>query len=160
MMRDDFPQPVKEQLAKRVGIRCSNPQCRQQTSGPQAEGTGAVNIGVAAHITAAARNGPRYDSKLTSEERRSPDNGIWLCQTCAKLVDSDTGAHPADILRDWKEIAEATALLELKGLRVAPDNRAQLTKLDDELPELVAEMRDDLRESPFAREFRAPRKMP
>ncbi len=153
MMRDDFPQPVKEQLAKRVGIRCSNPQCRQQTSGPQAEGTGAVNIGVAAHITAAARNGPRYDSKLTSEERRSPDNGIWLCQTCAKLVDSDTGAHPADILRDWKEIAEATALLELKGLRVVPDNRAQLTKLDDELPELVAEMRDDLRESPFAREF-------
>jgi hypothetical protein len=68
-MRDDFPQPVNEQLAKRVGFRCSNPQCRRQTSGPRSEEIGAINIGVASHITAAARQGPRYDEALTSEGR-------------------------------------------------------------------------------------------
>jgi hypothetical protein len=152
-MRDDFAQSVKEQLAKRVGYRCSNAQCRQQTSGPQSEETGAINIGVACHITAAARQGPRYDHALTSEGRKSASNGIWLCETCAKLVDSDVTMYSEAILQDWKEIAEATALLELKGLRVVPDNRAMLRKLEDEMPDLLAEMRSDLGENPFAREF-------
>ncbi len=48
-MRDDFPLPVKDALAKRVGYRCSNPQCRQSTSGPQDDPTKFVNTGVAAH---------------------------------------------------------------------------------------------------------------
>jgi putative transposase len=69
-VRDDFTQAVKEQLAKRAGARCSNPQCRRPTSGPQSQPTGAVNIGVAAHISAAAPQGPRYDPKLTAEERQ------------------------------------------------------------------------------------------
>jgi hypothetical protein len=46
-------------------------------------------LGVAAHITAASPDGPRYDQNLSSEQRKSPDNGIWLCQNCAKLVDND-----------------------------------------------------------------------
>ena len=52
-MRDDFPLPTKELLAERVAYRCSNPECRQVTSGPQKDPTKSVNIGVAAHITAA-----------------------------------------------------------------------------------------------------------
>src|ERR1035441_5569741 len=76
-------------MAKRVGMRCSNPNCRQQTSGPREDPRNTVNIGVAAHIAAAASGGPRYDGGLTSTERSSSDNGIWLCQNCAKLIDSD-----------------------------------------------------------------------
>jgi len=49
--RDDFSAKVKDDLSKRVGYRCS--KCRKMTSGPNQEG-GAVNIGVAAHIYAAA----------------------------------------------------------------------------------------------------------
>jgi hypothetical protein len=37
-------------------------------------------------------------------------NGIWLCQTCAKLVDNDAQRFPADLLREWKAGAEAEAL--------------------------------------------------
>ena len=29
-VRDDFPKPVLETLAKRVGYRCSNPSCRRE----------------------------------------------------------------------------------------------------------------------------------
>jgi hypothetical protein len=78
-MRDDFSLDIKDLLAKRVGMRCSNPNCRRVTSGPQEDPRKSINIGVAAHITAAAPKGPRFDKNLTAEERRSPDNGIWLC---------------------------------------------------------------------------------
>ena len=53
-MRDDFPRAAVETLAKRVGNRCANPGCRKLTSGPHTEGEKALNVGVAAHITAAS----------------------------------------------------------------------------------------------------------
>ena len=61
-MRDDFKNSIKDKLAKRVGYRCSNSDCRKPTSGPQTEPSGVVNVGVAAHITAASSGGPRFDS--------------------------------------------------------------------------------------------------
>jgi hypothetical protein len=106
IMRDDFTEEVKRTLAARVGNHCSNPNCRALTSGPQDNPTKALNVGVAAHITAAAQGGARYDAALSSEQRCHPDNGIWLCQNCAKLVDNDPSQFPANLLRDWKIIAE------------------------------------------------------
>jgi tetratricopeptide (TPR) repeat protein len=113
-MRDDFGATVKRMIAARAGYRCSNPKCRRQTSGPQADPTKAVNIGVAAHITAAASGGPRYDPDLSSEERSSIDNTIWLCQTCAKLIDSDEQRYTTELLWQWKEAAEQAAQRELE----------------------------------------------
>src|SRR3984893_4401229 len=75
-MRDDFIKPVVEALAKRVGFVCSNPSCEQLTVGPQEETSGTITIGVAAHITAAAPGGPRYDPALSSDERRSITNEL------------------------------------------------------------------------------------
>jgi hypothetical protein len=34
--RDEFTKETKDIVAKRVGLRCSNPNCRRPTSGPQA----------------------------------------------------------------------------------------------------------------------------
>ncbi len=114
-MRDDFTKVVIEVLAKRVGYVCSNPSCEQFTVGPQQEVSGTINIGVAAHITAAAPGGPRYDPVLTSDERRSFTNGIWLCQSCAKLVDSDEIRFSVQLLRRWKDRAELQALEKIHG---------------------------------------------
>lgn len=75
-MRDDFSISVKEILAKRVGYKCSNPNCRQSTCGPQSNTTGAVNIGVAAHVKAAAPGGKRFDSNQTPNERKDINNEI------------------------------------------------------------------------------------
>lgn len=114
MRDDDFSIQTKETLGKRVGMRCSNPTCRKPTSGPREEPGKAVNIGVASHITAAAPSGPRYNDGLTSEQRCSIDNAIWLCQNCAKLVDNDDRRYTVDILREWKDLAEERARLELE----------------------------------------------
>jgi hypothetical protein len=54
MARDDFTKETIETLAKRVGSRCSNPGCRAWTNGPHSDPSKALNVGVAAHITAAA----------------------------------------------------------------------------------------------------------
>lgn len=113
-MRDDFSVAVKDTLALRVGMRCSNPACRQLTCGPRANPAQIVNIGVAAHITAAAPSGPRYDPTLSAKFRASIDNGIWLCQNCAKLVDNDTERFTVESLRAWKMRAEVITFEELQ----------------------------------------------
>lgn len=63
MARDDFTAPTKKRLAGRAGHRCSNPDCQTLTIGPQPGGNGTISLGEAAHITAAAPGGPRYDDK-------------------------------------------------------------------------------------------------
>ncbi|CBE69945.1 MAG: HNH endonuclease [Candidatus Methylomirabilis oxygeniifera] len=139
-MRDDFTEDVKRAIANRVANRCSNLECRAVTSGPQLDSAKTLNVGVAAHITAASAGGPRYDSSLSSEERSHPNNGIWLCQTCAKLVDNDFFRYSADLLREWKSKAEEAAFSEIgKTANRISDTQAERFpgRLRIELPEPV-----------------------
>src|SRR5580692_11011683 len=114
--RDEFTKETKEIVAKRVGSRCSNPNCRRPTSGPQTHPRKTVNIGVAAHITAAAPGGARYDEKMTPDERCSIDNALWLCQNCGKLVDNDSARYTADLLRRWRHLSEEASMLEVESM--------------------------------------------
>lgn len=108
----------------RAGHMCSNPGCRQPTAGPQlGNPDGYVDIGVAAHITAAAAGGPRFDSTLTPEQRRSLANAIWLCQVCARLIDADPGQYSVAVLLAWKGEHETFAANTLSGRFAALDRR-------------------------------------
>lgn len=121
--RDDFPQKIKDLLGNRVGWRCSNPDCRKPTRGANDDPQEITNIGVAAHICAAASGGPRYDFQMSTEERKSAENGIWLCQSCSKLVDDDVVRYSVGLLRIWKENAERLAIAELQSSSpVSTDN--------------------------------------
>lgn len=104
--RDDFSQKTKDILCERVGGKCSNPDCRCETKGPHSDLWKRVSKGQAAHITAASEGGPRYDPNISSEQRKSIDNGIWLCNSCAKMIDSDEIQYPVELLRYWKSKAE------------------------------------------------------
>jgi len=110
---DEFKKPVRDAVAKRVGFRCSNPACQKITSGPSTDLARAINIGVASHITAAAEGGPRFNASLSSAERSSVSNAIWLCQSCAALVDRDVGKFTEPLLREWKSRAERSASVGL-----------------------------------------------
>lgn len=112
-MRDDFNRATKDLLAKQAGHRCAHPHCAKPTSGADESGTGAINIGVAAHITAASAGGPRYDPALTSEQRKDASNGIWLCQDHAHAVDADDSGFSAETLRTWKRQAQVRSLQAL-----------------------------------------------
>lgn len=150
MARDDFSRPVVDRLAKRVGMKCSRPDCRVPTSGPDG-GDGVTNIGVAAHISAASPGGARYDEALTSEMRSNITNGIWLCQSDAKLIDDDEFTYTPAVLREWKETAEHMAALEARGYTVR--KAAPFPDLEKKAPQLLAEMRKDLIGQPSVRQF-------
>lgn len=124
-MRDDFPEEVKRTVAARVGNVCSNPQCRALTSGPQDDPAKSLNVGVAAHISGAASGGPRYNATLTREARRGSENAIWLCQTCAKLVDNDVSQFPEKLLQAWKTMAEHDALSTIGKTRALHESESQ-----------------------------------
>jgi hypothetical protein len=125
--RDDFKMPVLRLIAEEVGYLCSNPGCGAPTRGPS-KSQGASNVGVGAHITAAAGRGPRHDRTLTKTERESASNAIWLCARCGRLIDNDTSTYTKDDLLDWKTqaIARARRALETgKTPRPGPSKRAR-----------------------------------
>jgi hypothetical protein len=105
---DDFLAKTRQVLRDRVGGRCSRPECERHTVSPCESSASKVEItGRAAHITGAQKLGPRYDPALTSEQRRAPDNGIWLCSDCADLIDKNSGeGFTVGQLRSWKRVAE------------------------------------------------------
>ena len=110
--RDNFNQSVINILFKRSGGKCC--MCGATTFGPH---TGRhdkyQNIGQAAHITAAAPGGPRYDPKMPPEVRMSAKNGIWLCSNCHSLIDRDTKAYPLHKLFQLKKEGEERARQEV-----------------------------------------------
>ncbi|WGS50125.1 hypothetical protein LFL96_01030 [Paraburkholderia sp. D15] len=109
--RDEFSARDKMTLCMRAGTHCSNPTCRKPTTGPTTDRRKVNNIGQAAHITAAAP-GPgaaRYDSSMTAAERSDIDNGIWLCQNCATMIDRDAERYTVAMLKEWKRQAEEAA---------------------------------------------------
>ena len=112
-MRDNFTEKTKKLIALRAGYRCSKPGCGVLTIGAASDDERTINVGVIAHITAAAPTGPRYDAAFTVERRKHHSNGILLCCTHAKLVDSDVLAFTIEKLREWKRLAERRSFQEV-----------------------------------------------
>jgi len=147
MSRDGFSISIKRELAQRVCNRCSNPVCRQPTSGPRLDSDKSANIGVAAHIKAASEGGPRFDPDQSAKERAGIENGIWLCQNCAKLVDSDVERYSSDLLHDWKNQAENSAHLALQQRSRSEGELDTFCQLAQKMPSLIEEMSHDLHSS-------------
>ena len=116
LRRDNFTAATKRALAQRAGNVCS--LCAAVTAGPSDEHSSAVNnVGVAAHICGALPGSARHNPAMTSAERCHADNGIWLCQTCAKLVDSDVVEWTMMKLLQRKVRAEQRAKEQLGARR-------------------------------------------
>ncbi|MCP4491521.1 MAG: hypothetical protein GY820_30045 [Gammaproteobacteria bacterium] len=66
-----------------------------------------IYIGKAAHITAASEGGPRIESSMSSDERKSIDNGIFLCSNCADMIEKNNGIDfSVELLHKWKSTHE------------------------------------------------------
>lgn len=101
--RDDFTPATARKIERQARGHCSNPLCRRLTRAASSDGQSELNIGIAAHICAAASGGPRYDPSMTQEQRRSADNGIWLCDVHARAVDQKDSKFIVEELREWKK---------------------------------------------------------
>jgi hypothetical protein len=104
---NEFTRDTKQHLARSVNYLCS--KCGCPTSGPKSGASTSMTIGKAAHISAAAPGGPRFDPSLTPEQRRHYDNGIWMCSNHASLIDEDWRSYSSEQLREMKQEAEERA---------------------------------------------------
>lgn len=131
--RDNFSAPTVNSLALRAGHHCSMSTCGVSTAGPSDSSPDkSVNIGVAAHITAASPGGPRYDPAMTPEERKSINNAIWLCQTHSRLIDVNPDGYSVSQLRQMKEAHETAQSARLEGVSV-PHFNADFVALGPEI---------------------------
>ncbi|WP_269850403.1 HNH endonuclease [Methanosarcina horonobensis] len=103
--RDDFTPATKKSIAMRVNYICSNPTCRRYTLKPKINDPYRWDeVGQASHIVSASRvNGPRADPEMNSEDRKHPNNGIWLCLRCHKIIDSEPDWATIKVLQSWKK---------------------------------------------------------
>jgi len=128
--RDEFSPKTKRKVAERAAFICSNPSCNQVTIGPsESDQQKSAKVGIAAHICAASSRGPRYDMSQTLGQRKGIKNAIWLCPSCAMLVDKNGGDdYPADHLRKWKRDHETLIKKCLEGdKRIAVKLRGDTT---------------------------------
>ena len=142
--RDDFSEKTKLQLAKRAGWLCSDPLCRRPTIGSNSDGDGEINLGIAAHICAAAPQGPRYDSTMTPAQRKSAENGIWMCSLHGKAVDAKDSQFTAQRLREWKALAQKESMQRVLYGGVPQATVSRRTSLDELSSRLRTAAENDL----------------
>lgn len=114
-------------------------------------------VGEEAHIISGKPNGPRHDPAFPKEQIDSFENLLLLCAVHHKHVDDQPETLTATILRDlksnhesWVTRALVAAVAEMKD--ESPDVDA-FSRTKAMMPQLIAEMRSDLAELPFVREF-------
>lgn len=113
--KNRFSKKTRETLAKRAGQICSKPGCGKRTVGPSQDQKKSIDVGEAAHIRGANPGAARYYVEMTPVERSCITNGIWLCRTCAKLIDSDEAKYTVSVLYRWKQLHEAEIERQVDG---------------------------------------------
>lgn len=130
MSAPDFNKKTVDTVAKRAAYRCSNPDCRAVTVGPNSIPNQSTTIGEAAHIYGARENSKRYRPDMTDTARAEITNSIWLCRNCHKLIDTDDRRYAPNILYAWREQHEEYILKELGNRTGKIEFEVQSTELE------------------------------
>jgi hypothetical protein len=138
-MLPDFNKKTIDTLAKRAAFKCSNPDCRVSTVGPNSVSQRSTIIGEAAHIFGARPGAKRYCPKMTDAARAEITNSIWLCRNCHKLIDTDEQKYTSDILFAWREQHERYIQSELGSAtdRIQFEEQTSKLSLFENYPPLI-----------------------
>lgn len=115
-MKPNFSKVTVEMVAKRAAFKCSNPDCRTATIGPNTDVNKAILIGEAAHIYGAREGSKRYRNSMCDSARAEITNAIWLCRNCHKMIDTDETRYSSAMLFAWRSLHEEYVLSELGNI--------------------------------------------
>lgn len=138
-MSPDFNKNTVETLAKRAAYKCSNPDCRIGTVGPNSDPQKAIIVGEAAHIYGAREGAKRFRATMSVGARSEITNAIWLCRNCHKLIDSDERKYSSALLFAWREQHEKYISSELgsKSDKIEFEQIEHELKIFDESPPII-----------------------
>jgi hypothetical protein len=90
------------------GNECAHPDCTKKLIAED----GISIISKICHIAAASKEGPRFNEKMTDDDRRGFDNLILLCDEHHVIIDNKENEpkYPAAILKEWKHLHEKKIL--------------------------------------------------
>lgn len=120
---------TKVRLASRSGNRCALPACGT-TLTQRLESGEWVAVGKAAHIAGRRPRSARYDPAMTTQERNSLDNLIYVCSNCHDTIDQAKSTYTTDLLIELKQqheekvssaMTNAAHLIAFPELDVATD---------------------------------------
>jgi hypothetical protein len=92
------------------GNQCAKPGCLNNVIGEDQK----TIVARICHINAAEEGGPRYDSNMDDDDRRSFDNLILLCSEHHDIIDSidNESEYSVETLKKWKSDHESKMLQE------------------------------------------------
>jgi hypothetical protein len=87
--------------------QCAAPGCTK----PLIASDGETIISKICHIEAASDDGPRFNPRMTDEDRRHFSNLILLCDEHHRIIDNkaNENKYPVELLKKWKEDHESKA---------------------------------------------------
>ncbi|TMU56568.1 HNH endonuclease [Flagellimonas algicola] len=90
-----------KKLFSLCGNECAAPDCVENMIAED----GDTVLGEICHISAASKQGPRFDPEMTDKQRSSYDNLILLCPNHHKMIDnpSNLGTYTKELLMHWKQ---------------------------------------------------------
>lgn len=97
-------------LDKLSGNQCAEPSCQKKLIAEDGQSI----ISKICHIEAASKNGPRWNSTMTDDERRDFSNLILLCDEHHTIIDNkiNEAKFPVALLKQWKS-AHETKIIKL-----------------------------------------------
>lgn len=102
--RGPVPRAQEKVVIARSGNKCAYPGCvLELTVDPYNKEDQPKATGKVAHIAGASPNGPRYDPDMSTAERGSANNLIYLCGTHHDAIDAQLHHHTREFLTDAKQ---------------------------------------------------------
>lgn len=120
------------------GNECAHPECTKKLIAED----GISIISKICHIAAASKDGPRYDSSMTDDDRRGFDNLILLCDEHHVIIDNkeNEGVYPTLLLKKWKSDHEKKVLELLSNKNLLSKHPLALNKVINSIGKKIEEV--------------------
>lgn len=122
------------------GNECAHPNCSKKLIAED----GISIISKICHISAASKEGPRFDDKMNDDQRREFDNLILLCDEHHVIIDNkdNESQYPTSLLKNWKSDHQKKILESISSKNLLSKHPLALNKVINTIGSKMDEILD------------------